>query len=102
MTRFFRIGALVATTSLAGLSGSAMAAPNPFASPSTLPLQAPRFDVIHDSDYKPAFLQAMAIQKGEMRRHASNHAAPTFDNTTAAMDRSGPTLDRVPLTFSRA
>lgn len=99
MTRFFRISALIATTALAGFSGTAMAAPNPFAAPSPLPLQAPRFDIIHDSDYEPAFLQAMAIQKAEMRRIADSHAPPTFDNTIAAMERSGRMLDRVGLTF---
>src|SRR5438105_1110045 len=32
---------------------------NPLAIPSTLPLQAPRFDQIKDPDYKPAFEEAM-------------------------------------------
>ncbi|GAA4501839.1 M3 family metallopeptidase [Gluconacetobacter tumulicola] len=99
MTRLFRISTLIATTALASLSASAMASSNPFAVPSTLPLQAPRFDIIHDGDYKPAFLQAMAIQKAEIRRIADNRAAPTFDNTIVAMERSGRMLDRVGLTF---
>src|SRR3954465_11695068 len=73
---------------------------NPFYAPSTLPFQAPPFDRIKDSDYQPAFEQAMAQQAAEIRRIADNQAAPTFENTTAAMGRSGRMLDRVNNAFS--
>jgi peptidyl-dipeptidase Dcp len=84
-------------------TGGAAAAPGtagPFAAPSTLPLQAPRFDLIRDSDYQPGYDQAMAEQAAEIRRIADNPAPPTFDNTVAAMERSGRMLDRVSLAFS--
>jgi peptidyl-dipeptidase Dcp len=73
---------------------------NPFATPSTLPFQAPPFDRIRDSDYQPAFEQGMAEQAAEIRRIADNPAAPTFDNTIAAIERSGRMLDRVNQAFS--
>src|SRR5690242_9005796 len=72
---------------------------NPFAKPSTLPFQAPRFDQIKDSDYQPALERGMAIQLDEMKKIASNPAAPTFDNTIAAMEKSGRMLDRVEQVF---
>ncbi|MEA3000063.1 MAG: peptidyl-dipeptidase Dcp [Sphingomonadales bacterium] len=75
-------------------------APSPFAAASNLPYQAPRFDLIKDSDYQPGFDQGMAIQRAEMERIANNPAAPTFDNTIVAMERSGRMLERVSLAFS--
>ena len=74
-------------------------AANPFAAPSSLPYQAPRFDIIKDSDYQPGFEAGMKEQIGEIRQIANNPAAPTFDNTIAAMERSGRILDRVNNTF---
>jgi peptidyl-dipeptidase Dcp len=87
---------------LALLSGPALAqvpAGGPFAEPSTLPYQAPRFDRIKDSDYQPAFEAGMKQQIAEIKAIADNSAPPTFDNTIAAMERSGRMLDRVTNTF---
>jgi peptidyl-dipeptidase Dcp len=85
------------------VSALLMAAPawgaNPFAAASTLPYQAPRFDVIKDGDYQPGFDAGMREQITEIQSIANNPAAPTFDNTIAAMERSGRMLDRVSNTF---
>jgi peptidyl-dipeptidase Dcp len=75
-------------------------AAGPFAAASNLPFQAPRFDLIKDADYQPGYEQGMAIQRAEMERIANNPAAPTFDNTIVAMERSGRMLERVGLAFS--
>jgi peptidyl-dipeptidase Dcp len=72
----------------------------PFDKPSTLPLQAPPFDTIKDTDYEPAFVQAMKQQIAEIDSIANNPAAPTFQNTIVAMEKSGRMLDRVSLAFS--
>jgi peptidyl-dipeptidase Dcp len=72
---------------------------NPFAVPSNLPFQAPRFDIIRDEDYQPGFEQGMAEQAAEIARIADNPAAPTFDNTVVAMERSGRMLQRVQAAF---
>jgi peptidyl-dipeptidase Dcp len=74
-------------------------APNPFAIPSNLPYQAPRFDQIKDRDYQPAFDTGMKQQMAEIEAIAANPAAPTFDNTIAALERSGRMLERVNNTF---
>ncbi|HEX2591552.1 MAG TPA: M3 family metallopeptidase [Rhizomicrobium sp.] len=78
---------------------AATTAANPFAKPSTLPLQAPPFDKIKDTDYAPAFTTAMKIHSAEIAAIANNKAAPTFDNTIGAMEKSGRMLERVGLAF---
>ena len=75
-------------------------ASNPFAKPSTLPFQTPDFSRIKDSDYLPALLAGMARQKVEVTAIANQKAAPTFENTVAAMERSGLLLERANLAFS--
>jgi len=100
--------ALALATAFAAAPGTAQtthhkAAPkrqNPFAAASTLPLQAPPFDRIRDSDYQPAFERGMAIQIREMNAITANKAAPTFANTIVPMERSGRMLERVQLAFS--
>jgi len=78
----------------------AQAPAGPFDQPSTLPLQAPPFDRIKDTDYEPAFEEAMKQQIAEIDTIANNTAAPTFENTIVAMEKSGRMLDRVSLAFS--
>ncbi|MES2473563.1 MAG: M3 family metallopeptidase [Pseudomonadota bacterium] len=81
------------------LAGPALAQENPFAKPSSLPYQAPRFDLIKDRDYQPAFDTAMKQHIAEIEAIAASTAAPTFDNTIAAIERSGRMLERVANTF---
>ena len=73
---------------------------NPFFAPSALPYHMPQFDKIRNEDYVPAFNEAMRQQLAEVKAIADNPAAPTFDNTIVALDRSGQMLDRVNKTFS--
>jgi peptidyl-dipeptidase Dcp len=68
---------------------------NPFYAPSTLPFQAPAFDKIKDSDYQPAIEAGMAQQRKEMQAIADDPAAPTFENTIVAMEKSGQLFVRV-------
>ena len=72
---------------------------NPFYAESTLPFHAPPFDKITDADYQPAIEAGMAAQLHEMQAIAENPAKPTFDNTYAAMERSGLLLERVMQVF---
>jgi peptidyl-dipeptidase Dcp len=80
-------------------AAAAMAAPNPFAVPSNLPYQAPRFDLIKDGDYQPAFDTGMKQQMAEVDAIAANPAAPSFENTIVGLERSGRMLERVNNTF---
>ena len=73
---------------------------NPFFSPSKLPFQAPPFDKIKDSDYLPAFKEGMKRQMEEIKKIAENSAAPTFENTLVALEKSGQMLERVRLVFN--
>src|SRR3954454_7568379 len=84
---------------VASMAQGALPASNPFAKPSSLPFQAPRFDLIKDGDYQPAIEAGIAEQAAEVTRIANNRAAPTFDNTIGAMERSGRLLDRATSAF---
>jgi len=83
----------------ASMAQGALPASNPFAKPSSLPFQAPRFDLIKDGDYQPAIEAGIAEQAAEVTRIADNRAAPTFDNVIGAMERSGRLLDRATSAF---
>ncbi len=73
---------------------------NPFASPSPLPFHTPAFDKIKDEHFQPAFMAGMKSQLAEMEAIASQAAAPTFENTIVAMEKSGALLTRVRNVFS--
>ena len=81
-------------------ASTTLPAANPFAKPSALPLETPDFSKIKDSDYLPALLAGMAQQKREITQIANQKATPTFDNTVAAMERSGLLLERAGLAFN--
>jgi peptidyl-dipeptidase Dcp len=90
-----------ATIALAATpAGAELPASNPFAQPSALPYQAPPFDKVKDADYQPALEEGMRQQIAEIQAIANNKALPTFENTIAAMEKSGRLLDRVQLAFS--
>jgi len=73
---------------------------NPFYGASTLPLQAPPFDKIKDSDYQPALDAGMAQHLEEVRGIAENADPPTFENTLVALEKSGQLFHRVSLVFN--
>ncbi len=55
----------------------------------------PPFDQVKISDFKPALEQGMTEQRKEIEAITKNSAAPTFENTVEAYDRSGKTLGQV-------
>src|SRR5579872_1316788 len=73
---------------------------NPLLVPSTLAFQAPPFDKIKDSDFRPALEEGMRRHLAEVNAIADNTAPPTFENTLAALERSGQTLARVQMVFN--
>lgn len=96
--------ALVATT----LFGSAMAqtqtSPAPAAVPDPTPLLAkwpgahegvPQWDKVVPAMFAPAFERAMANARAEMFTIRDNPAAPTFQNTIEASQRSGEEMGRL-------
>src|SRR6202011_5407028 len=72
---------------------------NPFYAPSTLPFHAPPFDKIKDEDYQPAIEAGMAEQIAEIQAIADDPAAPTFENTLVAMEKSGQLFQRAIAAF---
>ena len=66
---------------------------NPLLTESTLPYGAPPFDKIRNEHYMPAFGQALAEAKAEIDAIAANPAAPTFQNTIAALENAGLFID---------
>src|SRR5258707_166118 len=73
---------------------------NPFYVPSALPFQAPPFDKIKDNDYQSAIEAGMAEQRKEIRAIADNPAAPTFENTIVAMEKTGALFQRAYAAFN--
>lgn len=72
---------------------------NPFYHISLLPYQAPHFDDIQDSHYRPAFDEAKRIKRGEIATIANDTAPPTFENTFLALEKTGQMLGRVTNVF---
>jgi len=74
----------------------AAASNNPLLAPWTGPYGGvPPFDRVRVEDIKPALEAAMAENLGEVERIANDPAAPTFENTLAALERAGAAMDRV-------
>ena len=74
--------------------------PNPLLAPWSGPYSGvPPFDQVKVEHFQPALEAAMAENLGEIDRIANDPAAPTFENTIVALERSGRTLDRVGSVF---
>ena len=87
---------------MAGANTAATAMPQGtgyFAADSSLPFKTPDFSAISEDDYMPAFEQGMAIQQAEIQAIIDNPAAPTFENTIVALEKSGRMLGRVARVF---
>ena len=94
------IAASVAVANLAyAQPASLLEASNPFAKPSTLQYGYPAFDKIKNEHFAPAFAEGMRQEAAEVAAIANNKAAPTFENTIVAMERSGQLLNRVQAVF---
>ena len=72
---------------------------NPFSKESTLPFEAPDFNVIDDEHYMPAFTAGMREHLDEIEQIANNPADPTFENTIVEMEKTGRLLTRVQRVF---
>ena len=81
------------------MRGEAVATDNPLLRPWTDELGLPPFAAIRPGHFEPAFDAALAQQREEIERIATQADAPTFDNTAAALDRSGRLLARIEPVF---
>lgn len=73
--------------------------PNPFFEQWTTPYGVPPFEQIKSYHYQPAFERAMSLHKEEIAAIVAQSEEPTFENTVAAMDRSGRMLSDVANVF---
>lgn len=76
-----------------------MSVNHPFSGISTLPYQAPPFDLIHQDHYRPAFDEGMTQKRAQVDAITGNAAPADFDNTVLALECSGEMLSRVTNVF---
>jgi peptidyl-dipeptidase Dcp len=72
---------------------------NPLLSEWTGALALPPFKAIRPELFRPAFDRALADHRAEIDAIAENRAAPSFENTIAALERGGRALERVASVF---
>jgi peptidyl-dipeptidase Dcp len=100
MIRFILAGAGVAALAATAALAAEATVQNPLLAPWTGPYGGvPPFDKVKVEHFPPALEAAMAEQLAEVDKIANDPAAPTFENTLAALERSGRTLDRVGTVF---
>src|SRR5918995_522961 len=75
------------------------AAGQPFTAEWDTPYGVPPFERIAPGHFRPAFDSALAEQRGQIEAIAADPAAPSFDNTIAALELSGRRLRRVAAVF---
>lgn len=74
---------------------------NPFFEEWATPFGVPPFAEIKTEHFKPAYEAALKAHEAEIAAIAGDASAPSFENTIAALERSGAQLDRVDLVFSQ-
>jgi peptidyl-dipeptidase Dcp len=74
---------------------NSLLAANPLLQSWATPFELPPFGAILPEHFRPAFDQAIAENRAEVKAIATNPEAPTFANTIEAMELSGASLDRV-------
>src|SRR5262245_35981854 len=95
MLKLLIVGAGLVGVITLGSGLQAAEAKNPLLAPWTGPYGGvPPFDKVRVEDMKPALEEGMAEQLAEIDKIAANREAPSFENTIAAMERTGRALDR--------
>lgn len=72
---------------------------NPLLAEWTTPFEGAPFDAIQADHFRPAFDAALADHRCEVAAIAADPAEPDFDNTIAAIERSGQALRRITPVF---
>ncbi|KFL32688.1 peptidase M3 [Devosia riboflavina] len=74
---------------------------NPFFEEWATPFGVPPFAEIKTEHFKPAYEAALKAHEAEIAAIVGDASEPSFENTIAALERSGKQLDRVELVFSQ-
>ena len=72
---------------------------NPLLATWDAPFGAPPLERVKPEHFRPAFERAMAEHRAEIAAVAADTAAPSFENTVAALERSGRVLAKVSSVF---
>jgi peptidyl-dipeptidase Dcp len=72
---------------------------NPLLNEWTTPFQTPPFNEIKNEHFLPAIEEGMRLEKAEIDAIINNEEKPTFENTIAAMEKSGKVLGNVLTVF---
>ena len=86
---------LLIVTAAVALASCATKEQNPFLQEWDTPYGIPPFDKIKIEHYMPAIKAGIAQQEAEIKAITDNPAAPTFENTVAALELSGDILSKV-------
>ena len=78
---------------------TAQTAANPLLAVWNAPFDAPPLDRLRPEHFAPAFEEALSRHNAEIAAIADDAAAPSFENTVAALERSGRLLTRVSNVF---
>ena len=73
---------------------------NPFFSEYSTPFQVPPFEEIKEEHYMPAYEKGITLHREEIDNIVRNPQDPDFENTIAALDRSGEQLAKVRYVFN--
>lgn len=73
---------------------------NPFFTVYKTPFGTPPFDEIKNEHYLPAYYKALEEQNAEIEQIINTQAAPDFENTIVALEKSGKLLAKVNNVFS--
>ena len=76
-------------------AAAAAAQGNPFFAPYGTPFNVPPFDRIETEHFLPAIEEGIRREQAEIDAIVGNRKAPTFENTVAALDRTGIFLSEV-------
>jgi peptidyl-dipeptidase Dcp len=68
---------------------------NPLLKDWNTPFETPPFNTIEIKHFKPAVEEAIKLAEEEIRKITENSDLPDFENTIAALDRSGETLSKI-------
>jgi len=80
-------------------TGTLAEAENPFFSSYKTPHQSLPFNKVKIEHFLPAFERAFVLHDDEIKKITDEKAAPTFENTIAALDYSGKMLHEVSSVF---
>lgn len=72
---------------------------NPLLAVYDTPYEVPPFNLIENRHFKPAVMEAIALQQNEIEAIANNSSKPNFSNTIEALENSGNLLRRVTTVF---